>query len=225
MQRIIKGMDISRQDPRRNQKERTRAAIVDAARSLLREGVTPTVSTAAEAAKVSRPTAYRYFPTQDALLSEIMDITPSTEPVDEAVRRLDTADPRRRLGRLLDVFNRIVVDEESRYRAALRVYLDTWFAARKAGEAAPAVRAGRRRRWLDETLAPLRTTLPPKRLTRLKNALALTMGIDSLVILKDVCGLDNAEALAVLRWAALAILDAAVAEADGQSSADGQVQS
>ena len=211
-------MSVSCQDdPRRNQKERTRAAIVDAALTLLREGITPTVSSAAAAAKVSRPTAYRYFPTQDALLNEIMDITPSVESVDEAVHNMRGPDPRQRLGELLDRFNRLVVEDEGRYRAALRVYLDTWFAARTAGEAAPRVRAGRRRRWLEGALEPLRSTLPPATWSRLQNALALTLGIDSVVVLKDVCGLDNEEALDVLRWTALAILDTTVREATAQA--------
>ena len=217
-------MSVScQEDPRRNQKERTRAAIVDAAIGLLREGITPTVSSAAAAAKVSRPTAYRYFPTQEALLNEIMDITPSVESVDEAVRTMRSPDPRQRLGELLDCFNRLVVEDEGRYRAALRVYLDTWFAARTAGEVAPRVRAGRRRHWLEGALEPLRGTLPPASWSRLQNALALTLGIDSVVVLKDVCGLDNEEALDVLRWTALAILDAALREAaaPAQAEADG----
>ena len=214
-------MDVScQEDPRRNQKERTRAAIVEAARALLRAGITPTVSSAAEAAKVSRPTAYRYFPSQEALLSEVMDITPSAESVDEAVRAMRSPDPRERLGELLDRFNRLVLEDEGRYRAALRVYLDTWFAARKAGEAAPRVRAGRRRGWLEEALEPLRGTLPPSSWSRLQNALALTLGVDSVVVLKDVCGLGDEEVLDVLRWTALAILEAALREAAAQVPAD-----
>ncbi|MBD0273630.1 MAG: TetR/AcrR family transcriptional regulator, partial [Acetobacteraceae bacterium] len=57
-------MPVSRQadfhpapDPRANQKERTRAALVAAASELLRRGTPPTVAAAAEAAKVSRATA------------------------------------------------------------------------------------------------------------------------------------------------------------------------
>src|SRR5262249_15322283 len=73
-------MTIPRQPPsslpagetgRVNQKRRTRAALVEAAKQLVGEGVTPTVAQAAEAALVSRTTAYRYFPTQDSLLLEL----------------------------------------------------------------------------------------------------------------------------------------------------------
>ena len=51
-----------------DQKRRTRAALVDAARELVALGETPTVEAAAEAASISRTTAYRYFSNQRALL-------------------------------------------------------------------------------------------------------------------------------------------------------------
>ena len=54
-----------------NQKARTRAAIVDAAQALRSASGRPTVAEAADAAKVSRATAYRYFPTQEALQVEL----------------------------------------------------------------------------------------------------------------------------------------------------------
>ena len=50
------------------QKGRTRAALVEAARDLVAAGQTPTVEAAAQAAAISRTTAYRYFPNQRALL-------------------------------------------------------------------------------------------------------------------------------------------------------------
>src|SRR5262245_53308698 len=53
---------------RTRQKARTRTALVDAARELLREGRTPTVEQAADRAEISRTTAYRYFQNQRALL-------------------------------------------------------------------------------------------------------------------------------------------------------------
>ena len=55
---------------RANQKARTRQAIVRAAGALLAKGAKPSLDEIAEEAKVSRATAYRYFPGLDALLSE-----------------------------------------------------------------------------------------------------------------------------------------------------------
>ena len=52
------------------QKARTRNALLDAARDLLAlNGEVPTVEDAAAAASISRTTAYRYFPSQAALLA------------------------------------------------------------------------------------------------------------------------------------------------------------
>lgn len=210
-------MAVSRQDdPRANQKERTRAAIVDAAINLLRDGVTPTVQAAAQAAKVSRATAYRYFPTQDSLLTEVLSVTPSTEVVDELLDRLPDSEIEERLEVLVDRFNRIALESEAEYRAALRVYLETWFEAgmgSEEGEDTPRLRAGRRMRWLARVLAPLRDRMTEREWERLRRSLSLTIGIDSIVILKDVCGLeDEDEIVDLLRWTARVIFDRALEE-------------
>jgi hypothetical protein len=98
-------------------------------------------------------------------------------------------------------------------RTALRVYLDTWFENRRAGEESPPVREGRRTRWLDEALKPVRLGMPARDWRRLRAALSLTLGSEALVVMKDVCRLDDGEALAVLRWAAIALLRAGLDEA------------
>ena len=143
-------MPISRQDGRVNQKERTRAALVDAATVLFREGSSPTVAEAAEKAKVSRATAYRYFPTQESLLLEVAAVSPGVTPVEETVANLEGDDVEARLMRVFDSFTPIVLEQEAQLRAALRVYLDTWLESRRDGRPAPSVREGRRMRWLDE---------------------------------------------------------------------------
>jgi AcrR family transcriptional regulator len=204
---------------RDRQKARTRAAIVEAAQRL-REASNdlPTVAEAAEAAGVSRATAYRYFPTQDALEVELADVTPPVAATEAALAALDTDDVERRLLVLLDAFNPVAVAEETQFRRALLVYLDTWLRSRRSGGETPAVREGRRMRWLDHVLAPL-GDLDDDRQRRLKAALALTLGMDSVVVMKDVCGLDDEEALDVLRWAAIAILRAGLAEASERPAA------
>ena len=197
-------------DPRANQKERTRQAIVEAARELQRQGIEPSVARAAEAARVSRATAYRYFPTQDALLLEVEGIMPLTAPIEELVASLSSADAETRLLALLDALNRMVIAEETRMRRALFVYQDTWLRGHRDGNSnAAAVREGRRMRWLDDVLEPLRD-LPDDQYRRLRAALALTLGADSIVIMKDVCALDDDAALDVLRWSATALLHAAI---------------
>ncbi len=94
-------MEISRQaevkDLRANQKERTRVALLAAAGELLRRGLSPTVADAAEEAKVSRATAYRYFPTQEYLLIEVAHLMPALKPVDDLLAEMPSDDAEERL--------------------------------------------------------------------------------------------------------------------------------
>lgn len=203
---------VKAEDPRANQKARTRAAIIAAAQELQRQGTAPTVEQAAEQARVSRATAYRYFPTKEALLIEVSGITPALAPVEALLADFATDDVGQRLLLLLDTFDRIVLAEEEHVRTATRVYMDTWLRSHRNGDDAPVVREGRRMRWLETVLAPL-DDLPPERKRLLQAALALTLGPEAIFTMKDVCRLDNEETVAVLRWAATALLRAALREA------------
>lgn len=193
-------------DPRANQKRRTRAAIVEAATKLARSGTVPSVGEAAEAALVSRATAYRYFPTQEALDVELATVAPGMEPVERTVEELTSRDAAERVRELVEVANKAFFDEEPRQRLALRVYLEQWALRTEAGEVAPVVRAGRRLGWIDKALEPVVASLDPNQYLRLRSALALTMGAEALVVMKDVCQLDGDSARLVLAAAAMAIL-------------------
>ena len=57
---------------RERQKERTRRAIVDAARELTRSGAEVTMPRVAERAMVSEATMYRYFPDLPSLIQETL---------------------------------------------------------------------------------------------------------------------------------------------------------
>src|SRR5690606_22736132 len=64
------GMGVSFSGPgrttgaQRGARARTRRLMLETATALMQQGVTPSVSDVAEAAAVSRATAYRYFPSQ-----------------------------------------------------------------------------------------------------------------------------------------------------------------
>ena len=82
---------------RTNQKRRTRAAIKAAAADLIQRGKTPTMADIAEAALVSKSTAYRYFPSLEALIAEIMldqTVALDLERVYEAAEIPGTAEER-----------------------------------------------------------------------------------------------------------------------------------
>jgi AcrR family transcriptional regulator len=199
----------AKHDPRANQKERTRAAIVDAATRILRSGATPTVAAAAEAAKVSRATAYRYFPTPESLHIEVAGITPIFAPVEQLVQELEGDDVEARLSAFSATFNTLTFANEAQMRMALKVYLDTWLGGRDSAQTPP-VREGRRMRWLEVVLQPAKRGSTTKEWRRLRAALALTLGTDAMVVMKDVCRLDDEEAQEVLLWAAQTLLRGAL---------------
>jgi AcrR family transcriptional regulator len=204
---------VKPQDPRANQKARTRAAIVAAAQELQRQGTEPTIEQAAEHARVSRATAYRYFPTKEALLVELSEFTHPTA-VETLLANLTTDDVEERLLLLIDTFDGMTLAEEEHSRTFTRVSLDTWLRRHRNGDEAPIVREGRRMRWLETVLSPM-NELRPDQKRRLEAALALTLGGEAIITMKDVCRLDNDETLAVLRWAATALLRAALQQPTG----------
>jgi AcrR family transcriptional regulator len=201
---------------RTNQKRRTRAAIVDAAKQLMADGTAPTVAQAAEAAYVSRTTAYRYFPTQESLLLEVA-VTADVADIEALVAApLDGEDPIERLHDVLARFNEHVLDAEVQYRTSLRVYADLALAAIAEGDPAPTVREGRRTQWFERVLEPVRERVGEDDWSRLVAGLSLIAGSEAMLVLKDVCRLDRDDALDASRWAAEALLARALDGAQGE---------
>jgi hypothetical protein len=200
-------MSISYEETgRTEQKARTRAALVTAAREAMARGTTPTVEEAAGAASVARATAYRYFPNQRALLAATTpDLTVPSMLGDDP-----PSDPEARLEIVVDAITRQVVDHETELRTMLRLSLEPDPARR----AELPFRKGRRIRWVGEALEPLRGRLEDPELERLTHAIAASVGIDSLVWLTDIAGVSRAEAVELMRWSARALLLTALAEAD-----------
>jgi AcrR family transcriptional regulator len=189
---------------RTQQKARTRAALLEAARDLLTEGRTPTVEEAAETAGISRATAYRYFANQRALLV-------ATHPEIEATALLDEdppAEPEERLDRTIRELIRLTIETEPELRTMLRLSLEP------GPKEDLLLRQGRAIGWIEEALAPLRGRLSPSKLRRLILAIRSGCGIEALVWLTDIARLSRQQAAELMRWSALALLRAALAEAD-----------
>src|SRR5882757_4475907 len=141
-------------DPRANQKNRTRQAIIDAALAFVDEGALPTVVEAAGRAKVSRATAYRYFPTQPELLQALVALNPTMKEVGAALAGTDSEDPAVRLGILLDAYNPRVLAAEPWMRAIYRTMLDAWLKSDQDGTR-ESHRVPLRLNWVEEALAPV----------------------------------------------------------------------
>jgi AcrR family transcriptional regulator len=187
---------------RTEQKRRTRDALVAAARDLVVSGTTPTVEQAAAAAAISRPTAYRYFPNQRALLAAA-----HPETAAETLLPADAPDdPAARLAAVITPLTRMVVDSESQQRTMLRLSLD----ADPTERAALYLRQGRAIGWIEEALAPLRGQLSDQAIHNLVLAIRSAVGIEALVWLTDVARLSHDEAVSLMSWTAQALLHSAV---------------
>jgi AcrR family transcriptional regulator len=194
---------------RESQKNRTRKALLAAASALMREGRSPTVAEAAEAAGISRATSYRYFPTQDVLLAEValfatggplFPAAVENEPVPEAVGRLV-----RRVGQW-------TYANEEALRTLLRLSLDPSTGVR---------RPGHRTEWIADALAPARNKIDSDSYNKLSNALTLMLGIDPIVVLKDIAGASREQALDALEWSARTLAEAAMKNVRDHSESNG----
>ncbi len=197
-----------------NQKRRTRTALKAAAAEFVRQGMTPTVAQVAEAALVSKSTAYRYFPSQEALLAEVLldaAVRPDLEAVYAAAGTHGSVAAR--LDAVVRADHALVDKHETAFRTALRAML----ALSNDDRSEVPRRPGNRLRYLAEALSPLEDRLGAERLQRLVMALSMCVGMESIMVMVDICGLTPAAAETVKRWAAAALLHAAL---DGATAAE-----
>lgn len=190
---------------RTRQKQRTRNALIDAARELIADGVAPTVEEAASRASISRTTAYRYFKNRRELVVAAHPEVGARsllgdDPPDDVEERVD---------RVVEELMRITIDAEPAFRTMLRLSLDPRSAHRKE----LFLRRGRAIGWLEDALEPARERLSEGSVRRLVHAIRASVGIEALVWLCDVAGLSPDEAVEVMRWSARSLVRSALSEA------------
>jgi AcrR family transcriptional regulator len=197
------GADAARPG-RENQKRRTRNDLLAAAARLMKEGRRPSLEEVAEAAMVSRATAYRFFPSVEALVAEASAHIAMPEP--EALFAGDAGgDVVGRVQRVDDVVHQVVAENE----AALRLMLVHTLQQGLSGGPEPSPRRQNRRTpLLEAALAPAK--LPPAARDRLVAALSLVVGPEAMIVFKDVLQLHDETARAVKRWAIRALVEAAL---------------
>ena len=206
--------------PARGVKAATFRLLLDTAMDIIQKsGHIPSVAEAAVRSKVSRATAYRYFPSRSALVTAVIDS--SLGPV----RMLASDNPsgRERVHELfVQTFPRFK-EFEPQLRAAAQLSLEQW-ALERAGllEEEP-YRRGHRVRILQHAIAPLAPLMRPAVRDRLHRALSVVYGIEPYVILKDIWGLPDREVERTALWMADALIDAALREA-GPVQAPGAVK-
>lgn len=191
---------------RPNQRMRTRKDLLQAAARLIKQGRAPTLEEVAEEALVSRATAYRYFPSVEALLVEAAVDVAVPEP-GELFGGEESRDPVARLQRVETLLYDMILANESLLRNMLAHAIQQGIQPDESGH--PPRRQNRRTPLIDAALEPARDQFKPGDLKMLKSALALIMGPEATIVVKDVLQLDDAEARKVKRWAIRTLVDAA----------------
>jgi len=174
---------------RTNQKQRTRNAIVAAARELIGTGAEVTMPAIAHAALVSEATAYRYFPDLPSLISEALaGVWPP--PAEALAPVADSADPVERIAFACEFLLRGILARQGSVRAMIAATITR----PETVTSRPGIRFG----LIDHALLPLQDTLgatDPDTFTQLKRDLAVVVSAEALFTLTDLCGLDHEEAV------------------------------
>ena len=183
---------------------------MEAAQQVIEEGGdVPSVAEAAEAADVGRTTAYRYFPTQGALLwALVQEVVPTVGDVeftsdDDPVIRADDV--------VRETFDR-VREIEPVMRAQLRLSMEQWARKRAGTLTEEPIPRGGRRAVIDAALEPLEGQMDPARLRRLRATLGALGAIEGRIVFRDIYGLGEREAYETARWATRAAVEQALAE-------------
>nr|WP_302477706.1 TetR/AcrR family transcriptional regulator [Ruegeria arenilitoris] len=170
--------------PRTNQINRTREALLSAARDLMSEGKEVTLAKVAERAKTSRATVYRYFSDPSVLaLDATLDL--EVMPTSELLEGLD--DVRNRV----HVVARYYLDFSRVHEAHFRQFLAESLKASLENTTVK-MRGARRVAAFTEALAPVHTLMEPKETDDLAKRLSMTTGMEQLVILEDILRVDEA---------------------------------
>ena len=183
------------------QKQRTRNALLAAARDLLAAGQQPTVPEVADHAGISRATAYRYFSTPEVLAHEAILDAVASEFDSLAASLPMVTDPAQGAEDLVAAVLRMVLANEALFR--------TYLSLANAGGSGRS-RGGRRVRWLSAALMPVAAGLEKEKFERLVHALSLLSGIETVVVLKDICGLEPEAMDSTVRWIARALVAASL---------------
>lgn len=183
---------------------KTRRLLIETAMRLFDSGSFPSITEVAQKAQLSRATAYRYFPTQSALVSAIVNETLSPIKNWQPTKQ----DASERIDELLSFAFPRMLRHEGTLRAALHLSLTQW-AHSQSTDAIPIrekLIRGNRKTMLTQVVEPLSQELSPALMERTIRALSLVYGSEIFLVMKDIWGCENDELEEMGKWIAKAIV-------------------
>lgn len=176
------------QSGRTNQKIETRAKILNTAQLFLKKEQAFSLEDVAQKTNISRATIYRYYSNIDILITEAaLDI--QTKEPETVAKDLEGKSKNEQLIGVQHYFNKLAIDHENAFRKYLSNAIQSTSKIK---------RGARRKKTLELILKD--TNYNSKTKEDISNLLTMLMGIEPLVVAKDVCGKNNDEAIALMQW-------------------------
>ena len=176
---------------RRKQKLKTHYKIFDAAQVLMNKGDTLTLEKVAKEANISRATIYRYYSNIETLTAELALSIQDEDPERFALENKDLS-----IEELIFKIQNHYLDFTFRNEATFRKFLGSLLTS----ETGKNKRAGRRIIALEKVLSLKKNNLSDRDKNHLINIASLFMGVEALILTKDVCNLNDEEAKESLQW-------------------------
>lgn len=176
---------------RKKQKKKTREKILTSAQTLLSKGENFTLEDIAKEADISRATVYRYYSNVEILAGEAgLDL--SVDSPDRIYERLKGKSLEEQVLGIQDYYNGMALDNEQAFRKYLSVVVNSDQMTKKRG--------ARRKQALALAFADNSGGLSKEEVQRLMDISTVLMGMEALVVTKDVCDLSNEESKELLNW-------------------------
>lgn len=174
---------------RTNQKIETRSKILINAQYFLNNGLAFNLEDIAKRSGISRATIYRYFSNVDILAAEAgLDV--NTKTSETIFENLKGKTLEQQVLEIQDYYNTLAIDHEKLFRKYISAVLDSSTPTPKRG--------ARRKKTLQLVLEKTNYTRKEKK--DLSNLLTILMGIEPLIVTKDVCGLNDSDSTKLLKW-------------------------
>ena len=174
---------------RTNQKLETRNRILVSAQYYINKGLEFNLEDIAKKTGISRATIYRYFSNIDILAAEAgLDF--STESPENLFNNLKGNEIHDKILEIQDYYNKLALDHENLFRKYISVVLDSNTSTIKRGA----------RRTMTLKMALEETNFTQKEKENLSNLFTILMGIEPLIVTKDVCNLNNKDSIELMKW-------------------------